>query len=336
MANVHRQELAQRRLLNVLRDHGIAVMRTLEQKISDGGPGNQRIDPHVLSTSRDELLKRGQMARLKHRNVSWYYLPEIDRQRRNNRFQEQEPIHTALSREDLSIRIGQALEIAVFRLLRTQSLHSFGNYPDLEQHADDELYRKAEPPTDANGREIPGDKKLDFLIAAGGESGLAGIEVKNVRVWIYPRNNDLRDLLLKCCHLDAVPILIARRIQYSTFTVFNPCGLIIHQTYNQRWPESEWELAQMAQARTLLGYHDIRLGNEPDLRLRRFVHENLPRILPERRRQFDKFKDLLWAYASGEMSYEEFAARVRRRKVGQPEDRDLSLDEELDDFGDDF
>lgn len=318
-----RREVAERRLVNILRDHGIAVMRTLEQKISDAGPGNQRIDPHILSISRDELLKRGRIAQRKHRNVNWYYLPETDTQRRDTRFEEQEPIHTALSQDDLSIRVGQALEIAVFRLLSTQKpLLFFGNFPDLDQHADDESYRKVEPPSDANGREIPGGKKLDFLIAAGGESGLAGIEVKNVRVWIYPRDDDLRDLFLKCCHLDAVPILIARRIHYSTFRVLNSCGLVIHETYNQRFPESDWELAQRAQDRTLLGYHDIRLGNEPDRRLRQFIHVNLPRILPERRRQFDKFKELLWEYASREMSYEEFAWWVKQRREGLPEPED--------------
>ena len=273
MTESGRQEVARRRLVNVLKTHGIAVMRTLEQKISDAGPSNQRTDPHILSISRDELLKEGRITRLKRRNVSWYYLPETDAQRRESRLEEQEPIHKALSQGDLPIRIGQALEIAVFRLLRTQPLLFFGLFSDLDHHADDQLYKKVEPPSDAKGREIPKGKKLDFLIAAGGESGLAGIEVKNVRVWIYPHHEGLRDLLLKCCHLDAVPILIARRIHYSTFTVFNPCGLLIHQTYNQRFPESERELAEEAKNKTLLGYHDIHIGNDPDPRLHRFIHQ---------------------------------------------------------------
>ena len=332
-----REELARRRIVNILRNHGIAVMRTLEQKISDAGPGDQRIDPHVLSRARDELLRSGRIAELKHRDISWYYLPETDTQRREARFREQEPIHTALSDDkDLSTRMGQALEIPVFHLLNDQSLDFFGRFRDLDQHGDDEAYSKVEPPSDANGREIPGGKKLDFLIAAGGESGLAGIEVKNVRPWIYPDSQHMRDLLLKCCHLDAVPVLIGRRIQQSTFTVLNPCGLIIHQTYNQRFPESEAELAQMAKARTLLGYHDIRLGNAPDRRLRHFMHENLPKLLPGSRQQFEKFKDLLWAYVDEGMSYHEFAGRVARRKRGLPEDGDFASDEEFDGLEGDF
>ena len=34
-------------------------MRTLEQKISDAGPNDQRIDPHILTEVRNDLLVRG-------------------------------------------------------------------------------------------------------------------------------------------------------------------------------------------------------------------------------------------------------------------------------------
>ena len=72
--------------------------------------------------------------------------------------------------------------------------------------------------------------------------------------------------------------------------------------------------------KTLLGYHDVRVGNEPDARLLRFIHTNLPTLLPKARVQFDSFKDLLCGYASGEHSYKSFAARVKRRLRGEPED----------------
>ena len=47
-----RELLAAKRLRNVLRVHGVATDRTLEQKISDAGPFDQRIDPHVLTDVR--------------------------------------------------------------------------------------------------------------------------------------------------------------------------------------------------------------------------------------------------------------------------------------------
>ena len=314
-------EIARQRLINILRNHGVARMRTLEQKISAAGPYSQRANPHILTKALDELLSEKIVVRLQRSTGNWFHLPETNLQKINDRLGEQEPILKKLNQENTHKRLGQALEIAVFRSLSTQPLPSFGHYYDLEEHMDNELYRKEEPPSAVSGRAIPNDRKLDFLIISG-ESGPVGIEVKNRREWIYPRHKILRDLLEKCCYLDAIPVLIARRIQYSTITVFQSCGLLIHETYNQRYPETEFELAQKAKDRTLLGYSDILLGNIPNQRLQRFIHETLPESLPKRRRRFDEFQDLLWKYAIEGMSYEEFARRVRRRRSGLPEPED--------------
>ena len=97
------------------------------------------------------------------------------------------------------------------------------------------------------------------------------------------------------------------------------CPRALFHKENERFPEAERELVQRAKDKTLLGYHDIRLRNSPDLRLQRFIHENLPKIIPERRRQFNKFKDLLFRYANYEMTYPQLAWRVGQRKRGLPE-----------------
>ena len=173
-----------------------------------------------------------------------------------------------------------------------------------------------------------GAGKLDFLVVPP-EVGPAGIEVKNVREWLYPRNRDaVSALLRKCVQLDAVPVLIARRIPYVTFKLLNPCGVILHETFNQRFPNADHELAAQASDKNLLGYHDIRLGNEPDERLTRFIHQNLPSVLPQARARFNEFKDLLTAYALAGMPYEDVSARVRRRNEGLQEDYDPELYED--------
>jgi hypothetical protein len=51
----------QKRLLVNIEAHGIATARTLEQKISDGGPFNQRVDPHVLTPVRNRLVDEGKI-----------------------------------------------------------------------------------------------------------------------------------------------------------------------------------------------------------------------------------------------------------------------------------
>jgi hypothetical protein len=199
------------------------------------------------------------------------------------------------------------------------ALTFFGNYPDLQSHDNRTLYSKEEPPSSLSGRQIPGGKKLDFLIHHP-SAGYAGIEVKNIREWIYPDREEIREMLSKCCALDVIPVLIARRIHYSTFSVLNPCGVIVHQTFNQLYPESAMGLAAKVRNKRLLGYHDVRVGNQPDARLIRFIHQHLPKLLPTMRTAFDAFKDLLAGYGNGDHSYKSFAARVKRRVRGESEE----------------
>ncbi len=116
--------------------------------------------------------------------------------------------------------------------------------------------------------------------------------------------------------------MIGRRIPFVTFKVLSTCGVVFHQTYNQLLPEADRKLAEKARDKRLLGYHDIRVGNEPDDRLLKFIGTNLPRVLPEARDRFDKYKDLVGDFADGTMHYTEFAARVRRRSQGAYEDGD--------------
>ena len=258
------------------------------------------------------------MKHLDRSGVPWFYLVQAEMGSILRRLKELEPIHMATVDGVFTQRLGQALEIAVFKALQGQeSMHFLGAFQDLDAHDDSSLYSKEEPPTTVSGRMMSG--KLDFLVVQGDVIG--GIEAKNTRAWVYPDSSEyLTALLRKCCAVDAVPILIARRIHYSTFSVLNPCGMIIHQTYNQRYPQADQQLAAQARDKNLLGYHDIMTGNEPDSRLVKFIDTNLPKLLPEFRNRFEQFKDLLAAYAAQEMPYKEFAARSKRRLRGEPED----------------
>ncbi len=100
---------------------------------------------------------------------------------------------------------------------------------------------------------IPGKKKLDFEIFTE-TAGVVGIEVKNIREWIYVNRAEVTEMLGKCCALNAVPVLIARRIAYETFSVLNACGVLIHQTYNQMYPKNDEGLANSVRQKHLLGY----------------------------------------------------------------------------------
>jgi len=94
------------------------------------------------------------------------------------------------------------------------------------------------------------------------------------------------------------------------------------------WRIADVDLAARAKHKDFLGYHDIREGNEPDKRLLKFITQNLSKVAPEARGKFEDYKDLLGAFGRSEMTYAEFAARVRRRSNGTNEDGDWEETEE--------
>ena len=316
-----RREVAKRRLLRVVGNHGIANMRTLEQKISDAGPGGMRVDPHILTEARQELVTGGCLRMRREEGAHWYHLPGADLETVESRLEEQLPTYRKLARKHRIMRIGQCLEIMVYRALRQQDAVEFlGGFPDLDRHDDSKMYSKREPPDMISGRSIA-PKSLDFLLRHP-EAGWAGVEIKNKREWLYPDSEEIKELLHKATALDCVPVLIARRVPYVTFRLLKPCGVILHQTYNQRLPEADRELADRARRKDLLGYHDIRTGNAPDQRMLRFIHANLAEILPAARGRFGRYKDILARFGSREILYEEFTARIRRREKSANEDHD--------------
>jgi hypothetical protein len=305
-----RLDIGSRRLLRVLASHTIANARTLEQKIADAGPYNQRVEPIYLTIARKALQQHHRIAAIRRDNTPWYHLPETPLDEIEPRLAEQLAVHQAISRNDFIQRVGQALEIAIVRTMREGRYRYLGDFADLDEHDDASLYRKEEPPTSIGGHRCKGP--VDFLLHLAGD--WLAIEAKNVRPWIYPDSDELLPLLQKAAELDAIPVLIARRVSYVAFTeVLEPCGVIVHQVFNQRYPSSERELAAKAAHKSLLGYHDIRASSDPDDRLRRFLLHNLPKLVPHARAKFDQHKDLLLQLGSGEISYKQFHVELRLR-----------------------
>lgn len=296
-----RLKIATGRLRSILGRHAVALGRTLEHKIADAGPGHLRIHPHIFTEAKRDLLASGEMRALRAAGSPWFYLANTDPALVQKRLDEQSPIQSRINSPDLHNRIGQTLEIAIFKALRQQTTLSFnGAFRDLDEHDDSKMYSKQEPPSDLSGRFLKKGTNLDFLVSHP-QAGHAGLEAKNLREWLYPDRPEVKDLIYKSCCLDIVPVLIARRIPFVTFKLMRAAGGVVHQTYNQVYPASEAALAAQAAHKNLLGYHDIRVGNEPDKRLLRFLLTNLPAVLPDARARFDEYKDLLLAYSSGEM-----------------------------------
>jgi hypothetical protein len=293
-------------------------MRTLEMKISDAGPSHMRVDPHVLTRVRNRLVEEGRIRKLQD---IWYHRAQESPTRVSDRLKAQKAVHDQTSKRNFSTRLGQTLEIAVYRGLMGSGLEFAGGFHDLALHGDDQLYRKEEPPLLVSGHSMPGGMRFDFL-AYEPIAKRIGIECKNVREWLYPDRDEIRELFLKSIAVDAVPCLIARRVPFVTFKLLRTCGTMVFQTYNQLYPSADAALAKQAADKDLLGYHDIRVGNTPNALLSAFLSQRLTGDAAEYRAKFDGYKDLMGRFAVGEIPYEEFAARVRRRHAGLPEDSD--------------
>jgi len=64
------------------------------------------------------------------------------------------------------------------------------------------------------------------------DAGPLCIECKNYREWVYPHDKLISELIVKAADLNAIPVLIARRIHYTTRTnLLEPAGIIAHETY---------------------------------------------------------------------------------------------------------
>lgn len=170
---------------------------------------------------------------------------------------------------------------------------------------------------------------VSFDFAALSELVPADKQAEAMRT-IYPHDEEIRAAVRKALTLDVIPVIVARRIQYASFRVLGTCGVIMHETYNQRLANADAAIAEQAKHKDLLGYHDIRTGNAPDARLTRFFADQLPGLLDRSRASLDQYRDLLEAYTSRDIPYAEFAARVRRRRNRQNEDNDWPGEGELD------
>ena len=301
--------LAKRRLNNILRSHIVANERTLEQKISDSGPTYQRAEPHILTIALRELQLTGEVLSRTIDRTPWYYLGQTPIHQVDQRLEQLTPIYDATQEGTFVSRLGQTLEIAVYKGLLHYERHRqfLGHFSDLDLHGEETPYTKVDPPQ-MIGRKILQKGRLDFVVF--GDGGPAGIEAKNYRMWLYPDREQIRDLFRKCCDLDAVPVLIARRLPYLTFQLFRYSGAIVHQTYNQLYFNLDRELGEKARHKSLLGYHDIRFGTDPDGRLLKFIGTHLPNVLPEARQRFDTFKTLHARYGNNNLTYREWMRQI--------------------------
>jgi hypothetical protein len=97
-----------------------------------------------------------------------------------------------------------------------------------------------------------------------------GIEVKNIRSWIYPWDNEMWDLLSALASRpDVVPVLVARRIHPISFNFLKDVGGLAHPTFRQwfAWSgttDDSLTAERFAEVVEELGFHDAERVLDPN------------------------------------------------------------------------
>lgn len=124
----------------------------------------------------------------------------------------------------------------------------------------------------------------------------AVVQVKNTREWYYPASAAVWQLLVSAIELDAVPVLIARRIAEPTFLLMDHIGGFAVPTFNTYIDQAaksqpEWEAFERASE--TLGYKDVKVVDprSPERRHVKVWSQTLPPRLLDLKAKFDAVKE---------------------------------------------
>lgn len=314
---INRIRIAMARLPNVLERQTVACQKTLEQKISDQGPGHLRVHPHLLGLAIRELLKeRNTITAYTHPatgHTKWFANASTSSTAVTTQLDTLAPLYKTVSTGTFLNLVGDALEIITFKTLQTLSDNSprfsfLGSFDLDAPKTSGGRFRKTEPPNTVSGHTSAG--RPDFILF-GFDAGPISIECKNYREWLYPHHELIIDLITVALKLKTTPLLIARRLHYTTITNFlEPAGILAHETYYQYYPSDHAELADQARHKRSLGFSDIRATEDPHPRTLKFFLDNLPKVADRAAERFLRNTSALSNYVSDEINLAQFYTAI--------------------------
>ena len=274
--------LARKAITALLDQEHAAVWPEIEAKCADTPfPGiGTRLDPHVLSAARRQLLSSNVIEEISSRTRGLTEQPIValcDRTRRQTAFQKAaqrkrllKAMYLTWTRGERGSKrpnvIGQGGEILAHAALVSAASGGIGYM--LEQHGptgvtsmlDFPLYGPLDDGAYLTVR-APGARFATIAIP---------IEVKNLRHWIYPASAELYQLLSKAADLQLanpgqliVPILIARQVHYTTFTMARDLGFLALYTRSQPIMEHSTVRSEALSAVNQELAYNIILASEP-------------------------------------------------------------------------
>jgi hypothetical protein len=327
-------ELAVTRIQNILGRYTVASKRTLEAKISEAGPNNQRVPPEILTShALPRLVTLGQVEEVSPATVEApaLYAP---------------PPNGAGDATEIAFEIQRKLELhRLYRLYATTRLGSaaetiyetaFIASPNLH------LIQPFGHVSFYNGVTLP--NSVDALIQSTLPSGdlpatsaTAVVEVKNRREWIYHDNVHLWELVRAAYAIDVVGIFAARRIATSAFKyAFKRVGALGIETFYQFAPPDTAAALGGVRDKFGLGFHDLMFTTTVPASVQKQVDALSSRIYRARNRMLE-VRDIVDPYlallgdvnanpAARKGAYRQLDAELRSHDF--PEDDDDEDDDE--------
>ena len=283
-------ERAATRILALLDEYGAVVHPELFARIAEGyfeGSG-ENIDPHHVTEALRDLRRGGHLTWVTGATRGGHRLPTIQP---TNRTRRTTKIDTAAARKRVLLArytgwsqgtkrhrqglVGPAGEAAVRRAI----LDSNALQPAMPGAGETArlLGTTLPGPADSAGYLVPLDRGIPTAAVT------LIFEVKNIRSWIYPRSQELYQVLHKASTLQAaqpgqliIPILVCRKAHITSFWMAKQLGFMVIETGRQ-WagdvPERE-----LLEVRNELHFHDLHAGSAPSVRVRDRLRDTLPRI----------------------------------------------------------
>lgn len=318
-----RIDLAKKRIQSILDRDIVAHRKTSEQKIAEQGPTGQRVDPHLVGLAIMDLQETRRLRAHSHQSdgkTQWYSNLLAKDEQVKERLDELAPLYTQITGGGFGNLTGDALEVITFKCLKNifdqNKRYAYLGYFHLDEPKDKHgRYRKIQPPRSlAGGTTI---KEADF-IQYGHEAGPLCIECKNYREWIYPQDIKIKELIIKAYELQTIPVMIARRIHYAALSnLFEPAGIIAHESYFQYYPLDYAVLADKARHARSLGFTDVRATEDPDKRTIKFFNDTLPRIVAPMAEKWDRHRDTLYEYAKDKINISELYSAIESPAGGK-------------------
>jgi hypothetical protein len=292
-----RVSLARVRIGRVLERRRVAHFRELERQVCEVGynfaktPPRNRPEPVHFTTALRSLVAAGE---IRLRNV------DIDGQ--NAR------IYSRAADKEGAIDSALADKIAALRtFFRAERIPEVAGYhaESVHHHAltscDDWFsvgWKAGAQITRLHDRELSaGDVDLAGVHTPSGVRVVA--QVKNGREWIYPANDVIWHLFGAAVELDAVPVLIARRLPVATFTLMKVLGGHAHRAVKMLFPPEARDSTYgkgptLFEALTHLGFHtdaDFVAAESPPARHRALWQRHLPARIDEMSERFARWSD---------------------------------------------